>query len=132
MCNQRGFLYLKSDRCGPLSSLHQQHSAPALTLSLEFLRKAKLQFTLLDKLQLLCPEAHLSPTSLILASPSDSSFSDLKIFIIGEIKNLHFTVFLKLAVALCVSFSYLSNIRHHKEVFRLPFSISFALIPLLL
>ena len=46
--------------------------------------KTKFHFILLDKLQLLCPEAHLSPTSLILASPSDSSFFDLNIFIVGK------------------------------------------------
>ena len=86
MCNLGHLLNLRSDRCGHLISLLQQSSAPAINFVLEVSgEKTRLQFTLLDKLQLLCPEAHLSPISLILASPSDNSFFDLKIFIVGKI-----------------------------------------------
>ena len=102
MCSRGGFLDLRNDGCGPLTSLLQQSSAPAINFVFGVSGKTKLQSTPLDTLRLLCPGAHLPPTSLILASPSDSSLFDFKIFIIGKIKNLHLTVFLKLAIALCV------------------------------
>lgn len=58
-----GFLYLRSDRYGHFLCLLPQSSVPTSNCVLGLSGKTKLQSTLLDKLQLLSPEAHLSPAS---------------------------------------------------------------------
>ena len=63
ICSRGGFLDLRSNRCGRLISLLQQISDPAINFVLGVSGKTKLQFTPLDKLQLLSPGAHLPPTS---------------------------------------------------------------------
>ena len=58
-----GFLYLRSDRYGHFLCLLLQSSVPTSNSVLGLSGKTKLQPTLLDKLRLLSPEAHLSPAS---------------------------------------------------------------------
>lgn len=58
-----GFLYLRSDRHGRFLCLLPQSSVPTSNSVLGLSGKTKLQSTLLDELQLLSPEAHLSPAS---------------------------------------------------------------------
>ena len=64
MCSQGGFLDFSSDRCGRfISLLPLRAQLLPLALSLACPGKTKLQFILLDELQLLSPGAHLPPTS---------------------------------------------------------------------
>ena len=78
MCSKGDFLDLRSDRYGPFISLFQQTSAPAINFVLEVSgEKTRLQFTLLDKLQLLRPAAHLPLPSDPHTSGGDASFSSL-------------------------------------------------------
>lgn len=66
MHSWRGLLDLKNDRCGHLifySSRAQLLSIPAINFFLEMSGGERLQFTQLDKFQLLSPQTHCPPTS---------------------------------------------------------------------
>lgn len=72
MHSWRGLLDLKNDRCGHLifySSKAQLLSIPAINFFLEMSGEDRLQFTQLDKFQLLSPVAHLPSTSFPASIP---------------------------------------------------------------
>ena len=78
MCCWSGLLDLRSDRCGHLIFLLWHSSAPAINFVLEVSGgKTRLQFTQLDKLQLLRPAAHLPLPSDPHTCGGDTSFSSL-------------------------------------------------------